>query len=89
MHSFRARVKVSGFVTSPLNATTRDPEASHAAAVAFKPASSMSNMTRLTLSVLANSSAVALAKPEPTPEMTATFPFNDSLIESTSLAHLM
>src|SRR5208337_4603053 len=84
-HSFRARVKVSGFVTSAAKATTFDPDFSHAAAVAFRPASSMSTMTRLTWSSFANSSAVALANPEPTPDMTATFPFNDSPMERTSL----
>src|SRR5271157_883006 len=78
--SFKARSKVSDLVTSQARATTFEPDSSQAFEVASRAFSLRSIKTRLTWSALANSSAVAFPKPEPTPVITATFPFRDSAI---------
>ena len=77
-HSFRARSKVPDCVTSAAKETTFDPDFSQFLTVSFRPASLTSTRTRFAVSVFANSSAVALAKPDATPVMTATFPASDS-----------
>ena len=58
--------------------TTLDPNSLQLFTVSSNPFSLASINTRLHLSFLANTSAVAFANPEPTPEITATFPFSDS-----------
>ena len=66
--------------------SSRQPRST--SAVALRAFSLRSIRTRPTWSALANSSAVALANPEPTPVITATFPFRDSAMNSTSFRFL-